>query len=507
MTAEVVTSSTLSTVLPGCRLLDLPPKHLSRIFTLAGTYDASSALTISHLNKTMRVVALSTPEMWSTFDSSFSLAGLNAFATRASNASATFDIRIAPSLGQRDTIATSLPAFLDAVRPFASRWRSITVDAPIADWMDGALAAFTSVDLVMVDTVILRVSSNGLQADYFIRGPEAGTTLPCIPFMPRTLVLDGVPAFQLQLFSYQLKELVVRNMQLPLPPPFRKHTRNATVMASSRALRGLLREAPRLKSLTLAASAPEPEETVDELLLHELISLAVCGASTVQFALDTLAAPGLASLDIEWAPSSSQIRRKVVTEQHAEFLGVIAARFPCLTRLRIATTAEIDEEAWSALFSSLHLLHHLTLEAIEGPPALAAVRAARPPLLSELVLRHVDDVHAREVAEVVASRLGVHGITPLRLLQLMWCEQLDADSARLLEEGVPYVVLRTVDEEEEHDLDFAMDEMELAGGSSEDDEDNEQDDEDMMDDSEDDLQSELAMLREDNRAHGDMVRH
>ena len=367
--------------------------------------------------------------------------------------------------------------------------------------MDGLLASLAELTTVNIDRLVLRVSSNGLEEDYFKRGPEAAGTIPRVPFAPKILVLDSVPAFQVQLFGSRLEDLTIRNMNLPLPPNQHQRARNGTVMIRGGAFLDLLRGAPNLRSFALTASHPEPELIENHLNIPTLTSLAVCGALSAQFALDAVTAVALRSLNIEWAPSSSAVRKKIVKNQHAYLLSSIAQRLSGLSRLRIATTAEIDEDIWTALFSALPL-EHLTLEAITGPPALAALRATRPPQLTELVLRHIDDIHVIQVAQVVASRLGMEhqGVAPIRVLQVLWCEQLDSSAAERLSEGARYVICRDVNEDDEQDLDFAMDDMQIAEGSSEEEdwEDGEHDESymDEEDDEEDDIEAELAMLRE-----------
>ena len=103
------------------QLRDLSPAHLSRIFTLASADDAFTALALSHVDKATRNIALNTPAMWSILDCAMSLAGLREFATRAGGFTAHFDIRVAPSIAQRASVATIIPAFIDAIQPLVSQ--------------------------------------------------------------------------------------------------------------------------------------------------------------------------------------------------------------------------------------------------------------------------------------------------------------------------------------------------------------------------------------------------
>lgn len=468
-------------------VLDLSPKLLARVFTFAVT----NVVAVSHVCRLWRAVALQTPQLWSTLSIDLSPSAAAAFLERSQTEP--LDVRVVQYVltDVQDRILT----FLHLVLPHASRWSSFVVDVPVEKGMEVALeccAEGLAGRVLELDVLRLRVNSNTSE---FSRSRRAYPTLDAyaLPFMPRHLVLDAVPVSQPTPFSPQLSVLELRNLRLPAPsglwqPP------SQTIAPDMADFLALLQQAPNLQSLTIASSKP----TLTNAALP-FVSLPLLASITVQ-AVDALAlgaffervsVPALTHLDITWAGREQQAIEPL--------LACLPAIAPHLRTLRIATVAEVPDATWASLFAGLQHLQHVALEATgAGIGVLSALVA--PPALTSITLRHQDEITPAGLEALARARMGRADVWPLQHLEVAWCERVHVSDVQALSAFVPHVVMRNIpDEDDEEDLEFAMEVMAIDDSVGEDDDDDsgsDMDDENDEQDWEADLKAELESLRE-----------
>ncbi|EJD50379.1 hypothetical protein AURDEDRAFT_121544 [Auricularia subglabra TFB-10046 SS5] len=458
---------------------DVERKLLAIVFTLASAHDALTAISISHVSRSWRDVALRTYAVWSSVDAVLGADGAAAFVQRSD--ASRLDIHIHFEIVQNDA-PNLIDSFLRCILPHAPRWRSLSMDLPLASWMDAALDGFAAGltgAAVMLEFLHLRVNSNSEKFGYFARRAEGHRPVP-LPFTAKQLVLDAVPAWQPNLFTPALTNLTLLNHRMPYAPGILAEYKNITIAPDLAELLELLQQCPRLHNLVISASAPTRTHRIGpQIVLPELgtASFNTIDALTLGAFFEHVSAPQLDALDLEWAGKAH-----VDVESFLVNLPIIAPR---LTSLRIATVANISQQTWTAVFTGLRSLTHVTLEAI-GTFSNAVPPLLEAPALSSLALVHIDDLTSEGLARVVQTRRSRHDLAALERLEVAWCEGVDGDDISALAELVR--AIKWIDDGD-FDISRAVDDMDLDDSGSED---SDEDDEDW----DMDIQAELAMLKE-----------
>lgn len=469
---------------------DVEVKLLTLVFTFAAARDAFTAVSISHVSRLWRDAALRTPSVWSSIDVALGADGAAAFVRRSS--ASQLDIHIHFEIVQDDA-PSLIKSFLQCIIPHAHRWRTLSIDLPLASWMDAVLegcAAGLTGGTVMLDLLHLRVNSNSEKFGYFARRAE-GHRPPPLPFAATRLILDAVPAWQPALFTPLLTDLTLLNHRMPYAPGILAEYKNITIAPDLAELLELLQQCPQLRKLVVSASSPTRSDRVGpRVVLPELTtaSFNTIDALTLGVFFEHVSAPQLHTLALEWAGKAH-----TDVESFLVSLPIIAPR---LTSLRVATVADISQQTWATVFTGLRSLSHATLEAI-GAASNAVLPLVEAPALSSLALVHIDDLTSEGLMHIVQTRLSRQDVETLEYLEVVCCDGVDGDDISALTDLVRYI--KWIDDGE-FDISRAVDDMELDDSGSED-SDDESADWDM------DIQAELAMLKEDNQAHRDFIRH
>ncbi|KZW03652.1 hypothetical protein EXIGLDRAFT_744011 [Exidia glandulosa HHB12029] len=246
-------------------LTELPGELLLDIFELAaggGHLRMNDAITFSHINRSCRHFALNTPYLWTVLSAHLGAECATVFAGRAEtlgldiriNSYRAYSITFDP-FGDRSRSTDNLANFMDAVSSHFDRWHRLVIDVGseetfrlIHDYIDGKWRS-AHIDALNVDAVVLRVDRivNPLQKpDYKAFKPVA--------FVPRSLELDGIPAWENKLFSSRLEHLVLRNLAAPF---YALKTDPRSVQGGTPCLSDLstiLHESPNLRQLVLDGS-------------------------------------------------------------------------------------------------------------------------------------------------------------------------------------------------------------------------------------------------------------
>ncbi|KZW03661.1 hypothetical protein EXIGLDRAFT_759002 [Exidia glandulosa HHB12029] len=446
----------------------LPGELLLDIFELAGGGELrmSAAITFSHLNRACRQLALSTPSLWSVLSAHLGADCATVFARRSQSHS--LDIRIngmsralfAESNNSNTPLPGGLRDFMSAAVMHFDRCTRLLIEAYFADTLKDMHRHLVNewrrmqVPPSKVDTVILRLR-------HCEEHPSPAITLAYesfdyIPFPPRTLELDGVPAWQseYELCSSSLEQLVLRNLVFfsLASIPYGGLSIPGTTPSLAQLL-DILPNSPYLRKLILdgATAFDDGYNTIPvgcaqggRVTMSRLqsISLAWTSALTAYRLFSMLSTPALRSLHLhlEQKDDSDLAWRTLIEFRDPTPLEELYVRMTINSPVG-------QRDSPFARFSNLRVLE-LDETQIQNRIVRDLINLPR---LRHLALRFEPFISVDALEECVLSRLGNDRVCAIEHLEVVHCKNFTPEDETIFEELVPNLTWCADDEEEDGD--------------------------------------------------------
>lgn len=419
---------------------NLPIELLGNIFRHAHHHDTSIGLTVSRVNKYWRSVALQTPRLWTTIDVTRNLKLLKLYLTRARSVPLDIHILHHPYVRISAAYKEHISSAIHLLGGHPNNWSSLTIVAYRSSWLAFVQKRLGASRKGDIDIDILDVQLGHVTRWSHMRVDK-------IPYHPRQLRVTGILIRELPSLSSSRLELLHLNELGP-------------VAFSS--MMNVLRAAPNLFSLqlhgTTFVTVPEDEEegslTLDLPILQTL-SIEVLGTDWVNLFARKVSIPRLRKLTLQILESDYSIHEFLENQSKLSPIEELLVLLPSQV-----TTPDLNTspaQRWATLFSFLPSLTTLRVTSSEiSPEDLQCLIPSASSPSDSIVCPHLHTIHLQDIytisssfiEQVVASRMDIPGVSPIRTLVVRRCdsELMDYDALMALEaKGVTTIELEHLD--------------------------------------------------------------